>query len=558
MAGADHLLRSRLYGWVIAVAGFGALRLFTGEIHPALIALLGIQGLSVALTGRIGKQRSRTLWMGALIVLDALLAGTYTVAAGGIQSPFTLLLLKTLLDATLHFGKNARTYQLILGVVGVSLPALFLMHTSVEGAVAAVIALPLFFLISTDLQRLIDSEAIQRRARELVAQEKEELERVTRALQILHDLGKEMNATYSALDIATYTIQAVTAMTRATAVTVMLYNPRRRKLELLCHTGMSEMDQYMAERYGIQGGDPWEALRQNTPVRGTVGPTPRITRAVLAVPLMSHRERLGVIAIHALPPGAVLQPEQENFIQSLSQLTALALRNALTMQRQRHAALTDSMTGLYNHAHFQQLLAEHLECARREGKPLSLMLLDIDDFKPVNDTYGHPAGDRVLRALANLLRDQVRALDQPARYGGEEFAVILPETDRAGALIAAERIRRAVQAMQIPLETGATISVTVSVGISTFEPGSDITPQDLIAGADGALYESKRRGRNRVTWSEPLKAGGSSQDEPPAKPREDGAVLLPADAPAAPAEPRAPDDQSAADEAKPGDPQAEG
>ena len=162
-------------------------------------------------------------------------------------------------------------------------------------------------------------------------------------------------------------------------------------------------------------------------------------------------------------------------------------------RRLEELATTDGLTGLRNHRAFQERLAMETERARRYDFPLSVALLDVDHFKGYNDTYGHPAGDAVLRTVAACLQASVRETDQVARYGGEEFALILPHTEAAAALLVAERCRYAIQWANWPERP-----VTASVGIATLTPA--ITgPADLIIAADQALYRSKHEGRNRVT-----------------------------------------------------------
>jgi diguanylate cyclase (GGDEF)-like protein/PAS domain S-box-containing protein len=159
----------------------------------------------------------------------------------------------------------------------------------------------------------------------------------------------------------------------------------------------------------------------------------------------------------------------------------------------RALAVTDALTGVKNRGAFDARLAEEFDRAARHGSPLSVVLLDVDHFKPFNDTFGHPAGDDVLRAVAAVLRRTARATDLVARYGGEEFVLILPETDRAGALTVAERCRRAVAGEAWDLR-----AVTVSVGVSTMTPETaDVAA--LVNEADVALYRSKQAGRNRVS-----------------------------------------------------------
>ena len=156
-------------------------------------------------------------------------------------------------------------------------------------------------------------------------------------------------------------------------------------------------------------------------------------------------------------------------------------------------SITDGLTGLKNHREFQERLEDEISRATRYHLPLSLIMLDVDHFKRYNDTYGHPAGDEVLKKLARILQHHARDTDILARYGGEEFALILSNTDRDHALAAAERFRAAVEQEEWPNR-----SVTASIGVSTLQ----ILPQsraDLTTEADMALYVSKNLGRNRVT-----------------------------------------------------------
>lgn len=162
-------------------------------------------------------------------------------------------------------------------------------------------------------------------------------------------------------------------------------------------------------------------------------------------------------------------------------------------------ATTDALTGLTNRRAFDEGLAREAALVNRGLGPLSLVALDVDHFKSFNDTFGHPAGDDVLRRVASAVRSCCRATDVPARVGGEEFAVILPGTDTAGALVLAERIRQAVEAGPWPLRP-----VTASLGVATLGPGG---PEKLIEAADRALYQAKRSGRNRVGQLEPLPPG---------------------------------------------------
>ena len=162
-------------------------------------------------------------------------------------------------------------------------------------------------------------------------------------------------------------------------------------------------------------------------------------------------------------------------------------------ERTERSAVTDGLTGLYNHAYFLQALRQEVLRSRRHGLKAALMLLDLDDFKQVNDARGHVEGDRVLMRAAAIVRDSVREIDVAARYGGEEFAVLLPDTSRLGAFVVAERIRRRME--ERFARTRA--PVTLSGGIAVF-PDDAGAPADLIVQADAGLYGAKASGKNRI------------------------------------------------------------
>ncbi|MFW9265774.1 diguanylate cyclase [Pseudomonas sp. NR3] len=158
---------------------------------------------------------------------------------------------------------------------------------------------------------------------------------------------------------------------------------------------------------------------------------------------------------------------------------------------------TDRLTGLYNRGHWEGTLKAAYARHQRYGNALSLVMLDIDHFKQVNDTYGHQAGDKVIEQVAALLHEHVRESDVAGRYGGEEFGVVLSDTDQAGARIFAERLRKAVEQLLVQYN-GQEIRFTISLGVADLStPANDHA--ELIARADQALYTSKKTGRNRVT-----------------------------------------------------------
>jgi diguanylate cyclase (GGDEF)-like protein len=172
-----------------------------------------------------------------------------------------------------------------------------------------------------------------------------------------------------------------------------------------------------------------------------------------------------------------------------------SIERARLFDRTERLATTDGLTGLTNHRTMQERLEDQLAQAQRYGKRVSFLLCDVDHFKSVNDTYGHPVGDEVLRAVARTLQKEARNTDVVARYGGEEFAIVMPETDTGGATVIAERIRDRVARLVHQTPQGP-LRITISLGTATF-PDDARTKAELIERTDGCLYHAKRHGRNQ-------------------------------------------------------------
>lgn len=170
-----------------------------------------------------------------------------------------------------------------------------------------------------------------------------------------------------------------------------------------------------------------------------------------------------------------------------------------TNRRLELLSITDGLTQLYNHRYFQEEFAKEFEKAKRYDQPLSLALIDIDFFKKVNDTYGHAAGDEVLKMVAEIFARSVRSADTAARYGGEEFAVIMPQTDIDDARTFAEKIRSLIEETTISTSEGE-LSVTVSIGVATTPFSQLNAPIEIVEAADKALYRAKENGRNQVQY----------------------------------------------------------
>lgn len=182
------------------------------------------------------------------------------------------------------------------------------------------------------------------------------------------------------------------------------------------------------------------------------------------------------------------------------ELMQLRLAAETTNQRLRRLVSVDSLTGIANRRHFDHALDREVRRARRDARPLSLIFLDLDEFKGFNDNYGHARGDEVLRKVAQTLNETFRrGGDFVARYGGEEFAVVLPDVDARRAALYAERLRHRIWRLAIPYDAStSTDRVTISGGVATIAPAMAATPQELLRAADKALYRAKCQGRNQI------------------------------------------------------------
>ena len=232
----------------------------------------------------------------------------------------------------------------------------------------------------------------------------------------------------------------------------------------------------------------------------------QVHRSMLVVPLVAETEVLGLIMLGDKRP-AFFEYKHLQTLTIISGQTAVAITNVQLYKKLEKTAITDGLTGLYNHRYFYQRLLEDFQRAERYGAKLSLIMLDIDYFKQVNDRYGHLVGDTVLAGVSRIISGEVRSSDLAARYGGEEFAVMMPETGPTEAMHVAERIRLAVRENLFDND-GVRFQVRISGGVASY-PVHAANVRELMDAADTALYRAKEEGRDRIVlYSHSFKAGG--------------------------------------------------
>jgi diguanylate cyclase (GGDEF)-like protein/PAS domain S-box-containing protein len=293
-----------------------------------------------------------------------------------------------------------------------------------------------------------------------------------------------------------------------TAGELALYDPQQNDLELIVSQGLgpNHAGQRQSMGEGVMGAialtrqplivedySAWEGrMPEYADIDGQF--------TSLGVPLMAGDELLGVIMLGDIKSNRIFSQDELNLLKLFAQEAALAIRNARLFEQMKSLAAHDALTGLYNRGHFFRLAAIEVERAARYNKPLAAIMLDIDKFKRVNDSYGHAAGDQVLQAVTHLCIESIRMVDIIGRYGGEEFAIILPEADLEQARIVAERLCAAIACT--PYATGhGTVNLSACLGVAVLNP-EQVNLDVLLDQADQALYLAKQQG-NQVRVYQP-------------------------------------------------------
>jgi diguanylate cyclase (GGDEF)-like protein len=366
--------------------------------------------------------------------------------------------------------------------------------------------------LATAMQVRYDTERAKADAqhqRELAANEAlrtAALQATNAMLERLAQIGQEITATLDADVVCHALYRHVRDMLQASAVEIWLVDGP----ELARHAGSEHgfagpLQQRLALDHPI--ASIAQCAREQTEISDDGSRDASVPG--LRLPLVAGGQVLGVLAVRPAQDLDFGERERQ-VLRSLSAYGAVALSNAVANRALAQRAQQDGLTALANRGHFDVILLSEIDRARRYGKPLSLLLCDVDHFKGYNDRYGHLAGDHCLQQVGQAMRNTCRACDTPARYGGEEFALILPETNEMEARVVAERLRHAVEALQIEHAASATAAhVTISVGVVTYAGDGETSAHELVGCADQSLYAAKRNGRNRCVESSQLMAAAA-------------------------------------------------
>jgi len=333
------------------------------------------------------------------------------------------------------------------------------------------------------------------------------LRRTAKRLAILTDIVKTANSILEPRKVIELIMEKIQQLIPSEAWSMLMVDEEKQELlfELALGAKGKEVSAFRLKMgEGIAG---WVAQTGKPTIVNDTQKDPRFapkfdsktqfkTRSILCAPLISRGRTIGVVEIINKLGGKFTQSDLEILL-TLVEPCAIAIENAILFQRTEQLTITDDLTKLFNSRYLNLYISREIKRCKRHGIPLSVIFLDLDGFKGINDQYGHLAGSRTLAEVGSILAEAVRESDILARYGGDEFVVVLPETPAAGALVIAERLRRAIEEHGFLQGQGFTARLSASFGISSY-PDHALTPEGLIQKADQAMYRVKERDKNGI------------------------------------------------------------
>jgi diguanylate cyclase (GGDEF)-like protein/PAS domain S-box-containing protein len=361
--------------------------------------------------------------------------------------------------------------------------------------------------ILEDVTERKDSEQAQLMAQEKLAVWVSELEQRNREIALLNEMGGLLQSCLTAEEAFGIIGQQAPRLFESAAGLLGIVHESRRLIEVAAHWGEA------AEKMLPFAPEDCWALRRarvHSVEPGSASPFCRHvssaeTEAYVCLPLLAQGEMLGVWHLRRHPGSGAFPENQQQLAQAVGDSIALALSNLRLRETLRQQSIRDPLTGLFNRRYLEESLTRELSRATRAGQPVSVILLDLDHFKRFNDTFGHAAGDHLLRELAKILQAHIRLSDIACRFGGEEFTLILPEASLEIAQQRAETLRRKVSELRLQYEGQPLGDVTLSLGVAAF-PQHGRRNDDLLRSADEALYRAKGGGRNQVQVAPPPSA----------------------------------------------------
>lgn len=338
-----------------------------------------------------------------------------------------------------------------------------------------------------------------------------DLEKKMHNLSVLYDVSQALNFTNNFKSTLLMILDKSRNAVNAQKGSIMLLNEETEQLELIVVRGIDEITDKRINDSELETSK----IKLGEGVAGKVAQDKKLmviadakgddrfmTSAnsnvsnIICLPLLVEEKCIGVMNITNKETGEEFSPEDIELLTMLAGQVAVTINNANLY----NLAITDGLTQCFIKRYFDQLLRDELSRAKRYQRPLSIVMLDIDHFKLINDKYGHQQGDLVLSEVGQILRNGIREMDSPARFGGEEFVILMPETEGSQTAAMAERLRELIEAHRFKALAGESLKLTVSIGVATY-PHNASNEEGLIRKADMALYKSKEDGRNRVTYS---------------------------------------------------------
>jgi diguanylate cyclase (GGDEF)-like protein len=374
--------------------------------------------------------------------------------------------------------------------------------------------------IAEHIALVLQDRSIRAQVEELSERNRERAETLNQILEISNDLKRKRTLD----DLFQSVVSAVAKSLGFRAVLLSLYDREQNVFAPRAHFGLGdrwpkmlgktipaqEITRHWTDRYRVSKSYHVRERSTASGISGIgrvleIGDEGWRSEELLWIPLYSEDRLLGCLSVEEPSNGKSPTLETIRSLEIFANQAVTAIESARSYDEAREQSIRDSLTGAYNHRHFQEVLQRELGRAERLGRPLTVLMLDIDDFKSINDRFGHPVGDAILQGIVAEIRNEVRGdMDLLARYGGDEFAVVLPETPPGEAVLVAERVRRRVdeRLFRMP-DSGQMLRATVSIGVATY-PEDAAEKMDLVEKADAALYRAKRGGKNAVvTTAEP-------------------------------------------------------